>query len=156
MYAVEQSDNTRGAVIERIEINEKSGTFFNFAAIEQNGQMVEVVVTGPDDTQSVAIYADRPHKHKRWESHRLYLPSVESDFHVHIHIIFYSFTYTHGQPNEANNVNDKPGGQLGAALVILAIIVSTIVTKRDFFLAQLTKPAKAEGENQQKTSRTKR
>ena len=60
------TDNTRGAKIERIEINEKTGTFFNFAAIPQNGQMVEIVVTGPDDTQSAAIYADRPHKHRRF------------------------------------------------------------------------------------------
>ena len=60
------SDNTRGAKIERIEINEKTGTFFNFAAVPQNGQMVEIVVTGPDDTQSAAIYADRPHKHRRF------------------------------------------------------------------------------------------
>ena len=105
-------------------------------------------------TRRVSPFTRIDRTNTRGESHRLYLPLVESDFHVYI--LFYSFTYTHGQPNEANNVNDKPGGQLGAALVILAIIVSTIVTKRDFFLAQLTKPAKAEGEHQQKNSRTKR
>ena len=154
MFAVEEGDNTRGVVIERIEINEKSGTFFNFAAIEQNGQMVEVVVTGPDDTQSVAIYADRPHKHKRWDTvAETFICRVKADF---VHYSIFSFTYTHGNPNEANNVHDKPGGQLGAALVILAIIVSTIVTKRDFFLAQLTKPAKGEESVHQQKSRVKR
>lgn len=124
------SDNTRGAKIERIEINEKTGTFFNFAAVPQNGQMVEIVVTGPDDTQSAAIYADRPHKHR-------------------------SFTYTHGT-NDETKLHDKPGGQLGAALVILAIIVSTCVTKRDFFLAQLTKSPKTDEQSAQQHKRIRR
>ena len=54
----------------------------------------------------------------------------------------FSFTYTH--KTDEKTIHEKPGGQLGAAILILVIITSTIITKRDFFLAQLTKSSKTE------------
>jgi len=36
-------------------------------------------------------------------------------------------------------LQEKTQGQLGAAILIVAIVISTLVTKRDFFLAHLTK-----------------
>ena len=74
MYATD-SDARRGEKLERIEIKEETGTFFNFQTIPQNGQMVQVEVTGPDDTQTFSLFADRPHKHKRYFMINLLNPS---------------------------------------------------------------------------------
>jgi len=104
---------TQGAqLIEEIKLTENSGRFFNFKKIESEGQMVEIEVKGPDDTQIAKIHADKPHKHV-------------------------TLTYTHSSPEKV--LQEKTQGQLGAAILIVAIVISTLVTKRDFFLAHLTK-----------------
>ena len=79
MYEV-KDDHSRGQLIEEIKLTENSGRFFNFKKIESGkvvqtilkmsdimsnleGQMVEIEVKGPDDTQIAKIHADKPHKH---------------------------------------------------------------------------------------------
>ena len=51
--------------------------------------------------------------------------------------IIFRLTYTHSSPEKV--LQEKTQGQLGAAILIVAIVISTLVTKRDFFLAHLTK-----------------
>lgn len=111
MYEVNK-DNSRGKLVEEIKLTENSGRFFNFKKIESDGQMIEIEVKGPDDTQIAKIHADKPHKHV-------------------------TLTYTHSSGEK--NLPEKTQGQLGAAILIVAIVISTLATKRDFFLAHLTK-----------------
>jgi len=105
LYSLDEDKNRSKAALQTLYLNEESGTFFNFMSLEFAENPVEIVLTGPDDSSSQIVYLNAPLKHV-------------------------SFRYSH------QKASDKPiqahgQNKLGPALVLLAMILSTILLNRE-------------------------
>ncbi|CBY18878.1 unnamed protein product [Oikopleura dioica] len=130
LFSLDEDKNRSKHALQILYLNEDSGTFFNFASLEFAENPVEVVLTGPDDSSSQIIYLNAPLKHV-------------------------SFRYNHQKASD-KTIQAHGQNKLGPALVLLAMILSTILLNREK-LAELvessTKPTPRSSKKSSKVSK---